>query len=272
MTSLAVACAASFSPMVRAKKMEPLHDTAGNASVSEPASPDHAVFSHRKLLQTAVAKTGAPVYRFVECRHLAKEESKLVQVGLATDGAPVYRVKRGDYCLFTGMPATPDGKLQISAASFVNRKTSKSLSAAEPPVLNSQNLGEGLSPVQQYVCEKFGPACQVALAVQLAENPSGACEVYHYNTSDGSLDWGYFQINSVHLKSTGLNLKNLLDCRANIDYAYQLFLQKGFAPWSAYTTGAYRQFLPSHEAVPSATPIAQNLSAFGVMTMRRIER
>jgi hypothetical protein len=30
-------------------------------------------------------------------------------------------------------------------------------------------------------------------------NPRGACEIYHYN-SDGTLDWGYFQINTVHLK------------------------------------------------------------------------
>ncbi len=100
-----------------------------------------------------------------------------------------------------------------------------------------------LSAYQQYACEKFGPACRIALAIQRAENPQGKCEIYHYNT-DGTLDWGYFQINTVHLKRPGLNLRDLLDCKANIDFAYHLYSEKGsFQPWSTYNNGAYRKFL-----------------------------
>ncbi len=100
-----------------------------------------------------------------------------------------------------------------------------------------------LTAYQQYACAKFGPACRVALAIQRAENPQGKCETYHYN-SDGTLDWGYFQINTVHLKRPGLNLRDLLDCRANIDFAYQLYVEKqGFTPWSTYKSGLYRRFL-----------------------------
>lgn len=72
--------------------------------------------------------------------------------------------------------------------------------------------------------------------------PKGACEIYHYN-SDGTLDWGYFQINTVHLQRPGVNLRDLLDCKANIDLAYQLYLERGFAPWTTYNSGAYLQFL-----------------------------
>src|SRR6476646_9160650 len=99
-TILAVACAASFSPLVTAKKVElPPEPAPELAFVSETnSSVGTGRFSHRKLLQTAATKTGSPVYRFVECRHLSKEESKLVQVGLSSDGTPIYRVKRGDYC------------------------------------------------------------------------------------------------------------------------------------------------------------------------------
>jgi hypothetical protein len=57
--------------------------------------------------------------------------------------------------------------------------------------------GRPLTAWQQYACRKFGTDCRVALAIQRAENPSGKCEIYHYN-SDGTLDWGYFQINTVH--------------------------------------------------------------------------
>ena len=67
-------------------------------------------------------------------------------------------------------------------------------------------------------------------------DPQGKCDIYHYNT-DGSLDWGYFQINTVHLERPGLNLRDLLDCKANIDFAHQLYLEKGgFTPWSTFKT------------------------------------
>jgi hypothetical protein len=108
----------------------------------------------------------------------------------------------------------------------------------------ADQFGHRLSAYQQYACTKFGPACRVALAIQRAENPRGACEIYHYN-SDGTLDWGYFQINTVHLTRVGLNLRDLLDCRANIDFAYQLYQERGFQPWSTYNNGAYRRFLRS---------------------------
>ena len=106
----------------------------------------------------------------------------------------------------------------------------------------SDQFGRRLSAYQQYACNKFGSACRVALAIQRAENPRGACEIYHYNT-DGTLDWGYFQINTVHLKRPGLNLRDLLDCKANIDFAYQLYLERGFQPWSTFNNDAYRKFL-----------------------------
>src|SRR5438445_808046 len=76
-----------------------------------------------------------------------------------------------------------------------------------------------------------------------AENPLGKCEIYHYNTN-GTLDWGYFQINTVHLERPGLNLRDLLDCKANIDFAYQLYLESGgFSPWSTFKSGRYLQFM-----------------------------
>ena len=100
-----------------------------------------------------------------------------------------------------------------------------------------------LTAYQQYACLKFGDACRIALAIQRAENPDGKCEIYHYN-SDGTLDWGYFQINTVHLKRPGLNLRDLLDCRANIDFAYQLYSERqSFSAWSTFNNGAYRKFL-----------------------------
>ena len=115
-------------------------------------------------------------------------------------------------------------------------------SADEASAAQADQSGRRLTAYQQYACNKFGSACRVALAVQRAENPHGACEIYHYN-SDGTLDWGYFQINTVHLKRAGVNLRGLLDCKANIDFAYQLYTERGFEPWTTFKSGAYRQFL-----------------------------
>jgi hypothetical protein len=119
------------------------------------------------------------------------------------------------------------------------RKTGDETAGAQ-----ADQSGHRLTAWQQYACNKFGPDCRVALAIQRAENNKGACEIYHYN-SDGTLDWGYFQINTVHLTRAGLNLRDLLDCRANIDFAYQLYRERGFQPWSTYNSGAYRKFLRS---------------------------
>ena len=115
-------------------------------------------------------------------------------------------------------------------------------SAEETVAARSDQFGRRLTAYQQYACNKFGTACRIALAVQRAENPKGACEIYHYNT-DGTLDWGYFQINTVHLKRAGVNLRDLLDCKANIDFAYQFYTERGFQPWSTFNNGAYLQFL-----------------------------
>ena len=49
------------------------------------------------------------------------------------------------------------------------------------------------------------------------------------------LDWGYFQINTVHLERLGLKLRSLVDCKANIAFAYTLFLERGFQAWSPPT-------------------------------------
>lgn len=118
-------------------------------------------------------------------------------------------------------------------------------SAEDTREAQADQFGHRLTAFQQYACNKFGEACRVALAVQRAENARGDCEIYHYNL-DGTLDWGYFQINTVHLKRPDVNLRALLDCRANIDFAYQLFTERGFEPWSTYRDGSYRKFLRNY--------------------------
>jgi hypothetical protein len=148
---------------------------------------------------------------------------------------------------YTGTPAR-----QVPSASPINLNSPMIHTAAPSVHQNWEEffLGHPMNHYQQYTCDKFGPACRIALAIQAAENSKGDCEAYHYN-SDGTLDWGYFQINSVHLTRRGVNLRDLLDCKANIDFAYQLYSEEGFRPWSTFVGGQYRKFLD--DSLPNGT-------------------
>ena len=212
----------------------------------ESPTGDGALFVHKKLMEVRTTDSGVPVLRFVECRHYTKEHHKLIQTGFTRSGQPILRFVPGDYCILAGAEVgAPDpAAVQLHAESLVKLHVPVGIMSA----LSLQRdwgahlFGRSISYYQQYTCEKFGPACRVALAIQSAENGKGDCQAYHYN-SDGSLDWGYFQINSVHLTRRGVNLRDLLDCKANIDFAFQLYKEEGFQPWTTYVSGAYRKFL-----------------------------
>jgi len=208
---------------------------------------DKALYLHSKLMRTATSNSGAPVLRFVECRHYAHEHMKVVQTGLSSDGHAILRFMPGDYCLFGSSAAAPvqeTPEVPMPDSRHINQLH---FAGSEESAGQADPMKELLTPSQRYTCEKFGQACSVALAIQYAENPKGACEIYHYNSSDGTLDWGYFQINTVHLMKPGLNLRDLLDCKANIDYAYELYRERGFEPWSTYVSGDYRKYLGHHQ-------------------------
>ncbi|HKE21416.1 MAG TPA: hypothetical protein VKB88_03440 [Bryobacteraceae bacterium] len=223
------------------------------------ANNSDAIYVHDKLMQVGVVDGGTPVLRFVECRHYPREHMKLAQVGLTSAGTAVMRLIAGDRCQFApDAPVSDDG-----VAGGVHPENHHALEYQRPPFpgleLQRQPVNDRLSIYRRYVCEKFGTACPIALAVQLAENPTGACEIYHYNSADGTLDWGFFQINTVHLTRRGLNLRDLLDCKANIDFAYKLFSEAGFEPWTVYRSGAYLKFL-AHRPEEGSTVAANRLS------------
>lgn len=94
---------------------------------------------------------------------------------------------------------------------------------------------------QQYLCHVFGNACSMAMAIATAENGTHACDRVNINTNN-TLDIGYMQINTVHLKK-GWKLTDMLNCHKNIDYAYQIYQAQGFDPWVTYTSGQYKKYL-----------------------------
>jgi len=101
------------------------------------------------------------------------------------------------------------------------------------------NMPELGTDIEMYICEKFGVMdCKTALAVAKAESGLN-CNAFNVN-SNGSVDFGIFQLNSVHLKKGGeWTLTNMSDCEKNVDLAYQMWTEQGFEPWVAYLSGSY---------------------------------
>lgn len=83
------------------------------------------------------------------------------------------------------------------------------------------------------------PLWDVALAISQAE--SGRQDYKVGINSDGSVDRGCMQINSVH-KQFSPSL--LMDAEYNVRAALQIYHASGWHPWTTYESGKYKAYLP----------------------------
>lgn len=84
----------------------------------------------------------------------------------------------------------------------------------------------------------------IAYAICMAESGGNPTKDNAGLNTDGSVDYGLMQINSIHADMVGGDLESLRNPQVNIKIAYAL--SKGgtdWTPWSTYKNGAYRQFL-----------------------------
>lgn len=96
---------------------------------------------------------------------------------------------------------------------------------------------------KEYIIDKimavFGEDGKTAVAVARCESGLRYNAVNH--NTNGSTDYGIFQINSIHkAKYEG---RNIFDVDTNIDVAYQIYKAQGFSPWVAWKSGCYKNFL-----------------------------
>lgn len=89
-----------------------------------------------------------------------------------------------------------------------------------------------LTENEKYLCMKFGDQCKTALEIQRRENPKGNCEAFYIN-NNGTIDLGFMQVNSVHINSD-ITLSQLVDCKLNIDVAYDIYKRDGWKAWTTY--------------------------------------
>lgn len=118
-----------------------------------------------------------------------------------------------------------------------------SIKAREPQIIEKKvhlEYPEEIdTPIEQYICDKWGTyECKTALAVSKAENDTRQPDRFNVNT-DGSIDVGIFQINSVHFEKPGCSLAEIVDAQKNVDCAYQIWEASNWNPWVAYWSGSY---------------------------------
>lgn len=104
--------------------------------------------------------------------------------------------------------------------------------AADEAIAKSDN-----PTLAQKICSKDWN-CEVALAVAKAEGLNHPADGWSLN-DNGSIDVGYFRINSVHFNQNGCSLTEVSTEDGNINCAYDLWKAQGWEIWSAYNNGSY---------------------------------
>lgn len=105
-----------------------------------------------------------------------------------------------------------------------------------------------------------GQNVTIAVAVALAE--SGGNPDATNSNSNGSTDYGLWQINSVHRDL--LQRSNWRDPVTNARMAHSVWSQAGgsWHPWVTYNTGSYRLFM-ARAATASGAPVAPGTTVSG---------
>src|SRR3990167_283396 len=105
------------------------------------------------------------------------------------------------------------------------------------------------TPLEKYICDKWGIfECKTALAVSKAENGDRIRDRFNIN-SNGTIDVGIFQINSVHFSKEGCALFQIVDPIQNVDCGYSIWessdgiVGDGSGSWTPWVTFNNNNFL-----------------------------
>jgi hypothetical protein len=92
---------------------------------------------------------------------------------------------------------------------------------------------------EKKICETWGVYdCKTAIAVAKHEGLNHPADDFNINRN-GTIDVGYFRINSVHFGQTGCSLTEVATEDGNINCAYKLWKEQGWNIWVAYLNESY---------------------------------
>lgn len=116
------------------------------------------------------------------------------------------------------------------------RKPVEVLSPLVNEILSNNGMTD-LTPIEQLILDIFGVKdYKVARAIAKCESNFN-CDAINVNTN-GTVDYGVFQINSIHWKRFG-GLKNLVTCEQQVRAAYEIYKEQGANPWVATGTKCF---------------------------------
>jgi hypothetical protein len=104
-------------------------------------------------------------------------------------------------------------------------------------VIDEPVVFKDLTETEQMILDTFGlENYKIARAIAKAESGM-RCDAFNINTNN-TIDYGLYQINSIHWKRFG-GLEKLVTCEQQIKAAYELYKEQGWNPWVVYNTGRF---------------------------------
>jgi len=100
-----------------------------------------------------------------------------------------------------------------------------------------------------------GALAEAPLAASIALAESGGNPGAEGHNTNGSIDRGLFQINSVHGALSTTNLA------ANVKAAVKIHKESGWSPWVTYKTGAYKKYYQS-----ASIPLEKGAEGLGFLS------
>lgn len=91
--------------------------------------------------------------------------------------------------------------------------------------------------IEEKIAKTFPENPTIMMAIAQAE--SGMNPLASHKNTNGSVDIGLFQINSIH----GKDQLELFDVDHNIEVARQVYEKQGLGAWVAFSNGAYLKFV-----------------------------
>ena len=129
----------------------------------------------------------------------------------------------------------PEEKAEQKAEEKTEQELEKRATEAE----KTEVIYDGVCAQYYDMVDKYDWDTEIMLAIMYAESN---CRANLDNTGlnkDGSVDYGLFQINSIH----GYDKNDLMDPAFNIDVAYKIYKSQGLRAWSVYNSGKYLNYI-----------------------------
>lgn len=115
--------------------------------------------------------------------------------------------------------------------------------APQPPVTQATQVTTYASGCSTYgsIFRQYAWNVSVAEAICMAE--SSGDPYNHSSNTNGTIDRGLMQINSIHSDMVDGNLSALYNPTVNIAVAWRIYSADGWRAWSAYKNGHYLRYL-----------------------------